>query len=116
MAIERAMIAAVALYALALAGCKAPAPRAAEGAKTDDSAAQLAAAFDKSFNESYAKRALDSCMKSATDSGAAAELAERYCTCFVDRLKPLSVQEKMNLKPESEAVQQAQAACKAKVE
>ena len=118
MSITQKMIraAAIGLAALALAQCSPPASGGAAGAKKDDIGAQMSAGFDKGFNDSFAKGALDSCVKSATASGAAASLAESYCGCFVDQLKPLSVQEKMNLKPDSEAVKKAAATCKAKTE
>jgi len=74
------------------------------------------AAYEKSFNESFARSTHDSCVTSALAHQAPAELAERYCTCFVGQFQSLSVQEKQQLTPASPQVAQAAATCKAQAQ
>ncbi|MFI4935040.1 MAG: hypothetical protein ACHP7N_10505 [Caulobacterales bacterium] len=72
----------------------------------------FSAAFDKSFNEAFDKSTHDSCVTAATGHGVAADVAERYCTCVVVQLRPLSVQEKQNLTHTPEKLTAAADACK----
>ena len=68
---------------------------------------------DAAFNQAFNKSTHDSCVTSAISHQAAADVAERYCTCMVDQLKGLSVQEKQSLNPSSDKVQRAVTQCKA---
>jgi hypothetical protein len=55
----------------------------------------FAGSFDKSFHEKF----VGSCVTSATQSGVAAELAGKLCTCASDKVKQrFSVAQKMHLK------------------
>jgi len=71
-------------------------------------------AFDKSFNASFDKKTHDSCITTATQRGAAADVAEAYCTCVVTQLDKLSVADKMSLEAHQEKLQPAIDACKPK--
>ena len=82
---------AVAIVALALAGCDQK-------------------AFEKQFNASFDKSTHDGCVKSATGRGAP-EAVEAYCTCVVGQLDKYSVQERMKLSQEPDKLQAAAAAC-----
>ena len=68
---------------------------------------------DAAFNQAFNKSTHDSCVTSAISHSAPADTAERYCSCMVDQLKGLSVQEKQSLNPASDKVQQAVTHCKA---
>ena len=46
-------------------------------------------AYNKSFNASFDKSTHDSCVTSAQTHGAAADVAEKYCTCVVAQLDKL---------------------------
>jgi ABC-type uncharacterized transport system auxiliary subunit len=57
--------------------------------------------FDDSFNKNFHEKFVASCVKSATDSGVAQDLAGKLCTCASDKVKErYSVREKMRLKDE----------------
>jgi|HubBroStandDraft_1064217.scaffolds.fasta_scaffold1188525_2 hypothetical protein len=71
-------------------------------------------AFDKSFNAAFDKKTHDSCVTSATQRGAAADVAEKYCTCVVTELDKLSVPDKMSLQAHQEKLQPAMDACRPK--
>ena len=75
--------------AAALAGCGAPADNSAAGQ-------QFKVQFDKSMH--------DSCVKSVSSKGVAADKAEAYCTCVVGQADQLSNADKMALAvhPETE--------------
>lgn len=109
-------MAALGLIALGLAACGPPAADSGAGGQPKDLGSAFSSGFDKGFNDSFAKGAKDSCVKSAVTGGAAASTAESYCSCFVEQLAPLPVKEKMNLKPDSEAVKNADKTCKAKLQ
>ena len=100
-----------AVVAASLAGCGP-----SSGNQTGGFSQAFDAAYEKSFNESFAKSTHDSCVSSAIAHQAAADLAERYCTCFVGQFQSLSVQEKQQLTPQSPKVAQAAATCKAQVQ
>jgi hypothetical protein len=82
--------------ALALAACGMPADNSPAGQK---------------FNEQFAKSTHDSCVPSAQQHGATADQAEKYCTCVVAQLAPLSIQEKMSLPLNQDKMKTAAAAC-----
>jgi hypothetical protein len=65
-----------------------------------------------SFNDTFAKTTHDSCLRSAQSHGASADSAERYCSCVVSRLAPLSVADKMALPQHQDALTAAANACK----
>jgi hypothetical protein len=92
-------IAAAALMALGLAACE----QAKEG-------------FDKGFNEKFEVSTHDSCVKSATASGAPASVAETYCSCFTAEIVKLPVEDKMKLTPADPRVSAAAETCRAKVQ
>ena len=52
-------------------------------------------------------------MTSAQSHGAQADAAERYCSCVVGKLSPLSVEDKMALKSHQDTLVAASNACKA---
>jgi hypothetical protein len=70
------------------------------------------AAQRASFNATFAKATHDSCLRAAQDHGAPADAAERYCTCIVNQLAPLSVEAKMALPQHQDTVTAASNACK----
>jgi hypothetical protein len=82
---------AVAIVALALAGCDQK-------------------AFEKSFNASFEKSTHDGCIRTATGRGPADQV-EAYCTCVVTQLDKYTVQEKMKLQQEPDKLRAAAAAC-----
>ena len=89
-------VVAVAVIALALAGC-------------DQKAMQ--ASFDKNFNASFDKSTHDSCVTSASGRGGAPDVVEKYCTCVVAQLDKYPVAEKMKLGQEPDKLRAAAAAC-----
>ena len=73
-------------------------------------------AFNKGFNQAFDKSTHDSCVTSAVAHQASPDVAERYCSCLVEQLHPLSVQEKQHLSQTSDKVVQAVAHCKAQLQ
>src|SRR5579871_1578699 len=75
----------------------APAPTASAPPDAAAQALGASATPDQTaaFNASFDKATHDSCVGSAQNSGASADAAEKYCSCVVAKLEPLSVQEKM---------------------
>ncbi len=65
------------------------------------------------FNASFARDTHDSCVNAAQGHGASAAAAEKYCTCVVNQLTPLSVEAKMALPQHQDTVAAASQACKA---
>ena len=53
--------------------------------------------FDASFNASFDKSTHDSCITSASQHGAAPDVAEKYCSCLVKEADKLSTQDKLSL-------------------
>jgi hypothetical protein len=95
---------AAALAALSLAAC---------GSGGGNAAANSAgSAFDASFTASFDKSTHDSCVSSASQHGATADVAEKYCTCVVTELDKLSVQDRMALPAHQEKLQAAAQTCK----
>jgi hypothetical protein len=88
-------IVALVLMATALAGC-----------------GEMKKGFDKGFNDSFNKKTHDSCVTSAVGGGAPADIAERYCTCVVNQLAPLTPSQKMGLNQSSPELQNAMTSCK----
>jgi hypothetical protein len=88
-----------------------PAPSSAQPSAPDDPA-QWTTAQRASFDASFAKSVHDSCMTSAQGHGAQTDAAERYCSCVVGKLAPLSVEEKMALKSHQDTLVAASNACK----
>jgi hypothetical protein len=86
--------------------------QAACGPSGGNSTNALGASFDTSFNASFDKSTHDSCVTSASEHGAAADVAEKYCTCVVTELDKLSVQDKLALAAHQEKLQAAAQACK----
>jgi hypothetical protein len=76
---------------------------------------QFKKGFDQGFNQSFGKKAHDSCVTSSTSHGAPAAVAEQYCTCVVGQLAPLSTQQKMGLNPSSPELKRAQETCTAQL-
>src|SRR5262249_8312005 len=74
------------------------------------------AAFDKSFNDTFDRTMHDSCGRSATAHGAAADLSERFCSCVVTELDKLTVEQRMKLAATSPEVAAAEATCKARIQ
>jgi hypothetical protein len=108
---------AVVAVSAALAACGGPPGGQGNSAPGGQGFSQaFGAAFEKSFNESFGKSLHASCLSSSQRQGAAADLAERYCSCLVAQLAPLSVKEKQSLSPSSPTFTQAGAACKAQVQ
>jgi hypothetical protein len=81
-------LAAAAAMALSLAAC---------GSGGGNAANSAGSSFDASFNASFDKSTHDSCVTSATQHGAAAAVAEKYCSCLVVEADKLSTQDKMSL-------------------
>jgi hypothetical protein len=112
----RLCLSTLAAAALAAAGCGAPSSDKTNGAAGGQDLSQaMHASFDKSFNEAFAKSTHDSCVSSSTTHGATADQAERYCTCVVGQLAPLTVQEKQQLSPSSDKFAQIRDLCRAQV-
>jgi hypothetical protein len=95
LALNMVGLAALALAASGLAGCD-----------------NMKKGFDKGFNEAFDKKMHDSCVQSAVAHQASADAAEKYCSCIVQHLSGLSVQEKEALKEDSPQAQQAVAQCR----
>ena len=49
------------------------------------------------FSASFAKKLYDACVNSFTASGGPGGQSAAYCRCVVDRINPMSVQEKVGL-------------------
>jgi hypothetical protein len=90
-----------------LAACGGP-----SGGNSANSTASAGSSFDASFNTAFDKSTHDSCVTSAQTHGAAADVAEKYCTCVVAQLDKLSMQEKMALPQHEETLTAAANACK----
>ncbi|HEY1427517.1 MAG TPA: hypothetical protein VGF50_12660 [Caulobacteraceae bacterium] len=82
---------AVAILALAIAGCDQK-------------------ALEKNFNASFDKSTHDGCIKTASGRDTP-QAVEGYCTCVVAQLDKYSVQEKMKLNQEPDKLRAAAAAC-----
>jgi hypothetical protein len=74
-----------------------------------------ASAFDANFNAGFDKSTHDSCLTSATQHGAAADKAEKYCTCVVGELDKLSTSDKMQLPMHQEKLKAAADTCIAQI-
>jgi len=98
-----AMAIAAGLAALSLTAC---------GPSGGNATNSFSGSFDASFNASFDKSTHDSCVTSASQHGAAADVAEKYCTCVVTELDKLSVSDKMALAAHQEKLQAAAQACK----
>jgi hypothetical protein len=96
-----------ALVVASLAACGGP-----SGGNSANSTGSAASSFDASFNASFDKSTHDSCVSSAQVHGAAADVAEKYCTCVVAQLDKLSTQDKMALPQHEETLTAAANACK----
>jgi hypothetical protein len=90
-----------------LAACGGP-----SGGNSANSTGSAASSFDTSFNAAFDKSTHDSCVTSAQTHGAAADVAEKYCTCVVAQLDKLSTQDKMALPQHEETLTAAASACK----
>ena len=100
--------------AAAVIALAAYAPSSAQpAAPSSDDPSHWDAAQKASFNDTFAKSTHDSCLRSAQSHGAPADAAERYCSCIVSRLAPLSVEDKMALPQHQDTVAAASNACKA---
>ena len=100
--------AAVAM-ATALCGSVSAQP---DGGPTQDDVAHWNADQRAQYNAAFDKSTHDSCLAAAKNHGAAADVAERYCSCVVDRLRPLSVENKVALSQHPDALSEASNACK----
>jgi hypothetical protein len=69
---------------------------------------------DVAFNAGLDRSLHDSCVSAATEHGAPADAAERYCTCVVRELDKLSVAQRKALTPSSPKVTAAARLCQAK--
>lgn len=74
----------------------------------------LSASLEQRFDKEFLASVKPSCLTSARGAGASAELAEAYCTCFVDKLAAWTVQEKMAVDPSSEKFRETVIACQLK--
>ena len=74
-----------------------------------------ASAFDASFNAKFDKSTHDSCVSAATRQGAAADLAEKYCSCVVGEIDKLSTSEKLQLPLHQDKMKAAADTCIAQV-
>jgi hypothetical protein len=75
-----------------------------------------ASSFDTQFNASFDKSTHDSCYSAATGKGAAADLAEKYCTCLVQQADKLTTQEKLALPTHTDQMNQMATTCNAQVQ
>jgi hypothetical protein len=101
---------AAAAVAMALVGSVSAQP---QGGPTQDDVAHWNADQRAQYNAGFEKSTHDACVSSAQNHGAAADAAERYCSCVVDRLRPLSVENKVALSQHPDALSDASNACKA---
>jgi len=72
--------------------------------------------FESSFNKSWGTKFHDECVRGFAGQGGSSADAERFCTCVVNGLMPLSVADKMSLKPTSPKVQEVTNACLAQMQ
>ena len=105
-----ALLAAGALAGLAACGPSGSESSASSGAKSFLDG--FHEGFDKKFNEAFAKSAHDSCVSAATAHSATADQAERYCSCIVAQLAPLSVDEKRRFDPNSAKASEIREYCR----
>jgi hypothetical protein len=101
-------LAAAAAVTLSLAACG--------GSGGGNTAANSAgSSFDASFNASFDKSTHDSCVTSATQHGAAADVAEKYCSCLVVEADKLSTQDKMSLPMHQDKMEAMAKTCVAQI-
>ena len=93
-----------------LAACGGPS--GGNSANSTGAAGSAGSSFDASFNAAFDKSTHDSCVTSAQTHGAAADVAEKYCTCVVAQLDKLSTADKMALPQHEETLTAAANACK----
>jgi hypothetical protein len=84
----------------------------AQPATGSDDPSHWDAAQRASFNATFAKTTHDACLTSAQNHGVPADAAERYCSCVVNQLAPLSVEAKMALPQHHDTMTAASNACK----
>jgi hypothetical protein len=101
-------LAAAGAMALSLAAC------GSGGGNTASNAAG-SSSFDASFNASFDKSTHDSCVTSATQHGAAADVAEKYCSCLVVEADKLSTQDKMSLPMHQDKMEAMAKTCVAQI-
>jgi len=64
------------------------------------------------FNAAFDRGTHDSCVTSAESNGLPPDGADKYCSCVVARLEPLSVQEKLALPQHHDVIVAAATACR----
>ena len=112
-----ALATVLAMTAMALVGCSQPGNRTASGAASSQGFLQaFEAGFTQSFNKNFDKSTHDSCVPSAVAHGASADAAERYCSCVIAQLEPLSPAEKLQLNSQPDKLKAAGAACQAQIQ
>ena len=101
------------VVAVGLVGCGGPSGKSANGDSSSPPSLLQAFsdAYAKSFNQAFDRTTHDACLPSAEAHGATADQAERYCTCVVAQLEPLSVADKQKLDSDPAKLQAAAAAC-----
>jgi hypothetical protein len=100
---------AAAVVALAVSG-----PLSAQPSNpTTQDAAHWDASRKAASDASFEKDTHDACVGSAQGHGASAEAAERYCSCIVARLRPLSAEIKASLSQHPDVMSDASDSCKA---
>ena len=72
--------------------------------------------FDAQFNASFDKSTHDSCVTSATNKGAPADVAEKYCACLVVQADKLTTQEKLALPAHPDQMNAMAATCNAQLQ
>jgi hypothetical protein len=100
-----------------LVGCSQPGNKTSSGAASSQSLLQaFEAGYTQSFNKTFDKNTHDSCVPAAVAHGASADAAERYCTCVIAQLEPLSPTEKLQLYSQPDKLNAAAQACQAQIQ
>ena len=105
------LVLAIAL-AVGVAGCGRGSGAQSASSNSPSFTQGFKSGFDKSFNQAFARTSHDSCVSAAVSRGGAPDKVERYCTCVVAQIMPLSVEEKQHLTASSDKLTQASAACR----
>ena len=107
----------LAVTAVWLVGCSQPGNKTADGAASSQNFLQaFEAGYTESFNKTFDKSTHDSCVPAAVTHGASADAAERYCSCVIAQLEPLSPAEKLQLNSQPDKLHAAAAACQAQLQ
>jgi hypothetical protein len=113
-AMETKMSRAVICLAAAALALAALAPSFAQpSAPASDDPSHWDANQKAQFNATFARTTHDACLSSAQSHGLTADAAERYCSCVVAKLSPLSVEDKMALPQHQDTMVASSNACRA---